>query len=64
MVQLLIIQLDGEVHEITDDSKPIKDMLDSERSYIINDDDALTVYLWKGKDCSVRSKFIGTQKLQ
>ena len=64
MVQILEVMDDGEVHEIKDEEKPIKELLNSDRSYIINDDDKRIVYLWKGSECSVRSKFIGAQKLQ
>ena len=63
-MQILHVKQDGEVHEIFDVDKPIKELLDVKESYILNDDEERIVYLWKGMECSVRSKFIGANKLQ
>ena len=62
-MQLFIIKADGEVHEIKS-GKTFKELLNPNESYIINDDDAKKIYLWKGSQCSVRSKFIGASKSQ
>lgn len=62
-MQIFIIKPDGEVHEIKED-KPIKELLQQKECYIINDDDARVVYLWKGSEATVRSKFIGANKSQ
>jgi hypothetical protein len=62
-MQLFIVQSDGEVHEIKSD-KPIKELLDPTQCYIVNDDILHVVYLWKGENTNVRSKFIGAQKSQ
>ncbi len=62
-MQLLIIRNDGEVHEITTE-KTIREMLSPSESYILSDDEAKIIYLWKGSACSVRSKFIGATKSQ
>jgi hypothetical protein len=51
------------VHEIKAD-KPIKELLEKNQCYIVNDDDLRIVYLWKGAEASVRSKFIGASKSQ
>lgn len=63
MVQLFIIRPDGEVHEITDE-KPFRELLEPDETYILNDDDNRLIWLWKGSECSVRSKFIGASKSQ
>lgn len=63
MVQLFIVRPDGEVHEIKDE-KPFRELLDPAETYILNDDDNRLIYLWKGSECSVRSKFIGASKSQ
>lgn len=63
-MQIFQVIPNGEVHEILDADKPIVDLLDSNESYIICDDEARIVYLWKGLGSKVRSKFIGARKLQ
>ncbi|MHA1822226.1 MAG: hypothetical protein ACTSU2_05235 [Promethearchaeota archaeon] len=62
-MQLFVVKADGEVHEIISD-KPFKELLDPKECYIINDDDNKIIYLWKGSESSVRSKFIGASKSQ
>jgi len=62
-MQIFQVIPNGEVHEITSD-QPIKELLEQNESYILCDDISRVVYLWKGSGCSVRSKFIGANKLQ
>ena len=62
-MQIFKVISNGEVHEIIED-QPIKELMQSSESYILCDDDTRIVYLWKGSECSVRSKFIGANKLQ
>ena len=59
-MQLFQIIPNGEIHEILDESTPIKNLLKSDESYILCDDVARIVYLWKGTNAKVRSKFIIT----
>ncbi len=63
-MQLFQIIPNGEIHEILDESTPIKNLLTPDESYILCDDEARIVYLWKGMNAKVRSKFIGARKLQ
>lgn len=65
-MQLFLIEGTGETKELKseDTDKPIKDMLESAECYIAVDDDARVVYLWKGEESRVRSKFIGAKKSQ
>jgi hypothetical protein len=62
-MQLLKVIGDGEVHFV-DSDKPIKESLDPNECFIVNDDSERIVYLWKGGKSNVRSKFIGARKLQ
>lgn len=62
-MQIFKVELNGETSELKD-NVPIKDLLKPDQCYILSDDDLRIVYLWKGKDSSVRSKFIGAQKQQ
>jgi hypothetical protein len=62
-MQLFKVIGNGEVHEIKSDS-PIKGLLEENEVYILNDDELRIVYLWKGAESTVRSKFIGANKLQ
>ncbi|MHA1475469.1 MAG: hypothetical protein ACTSPA_06805 [Promethearchaeota archaeon] len=62
-MQIFLVKGNGEVHEIKSDA-PIKALLDKKESHILCDDVSRVVYLWKGSECSVRSKFIGANKLQ
>jgi len=63
-MQIFLVKGNGEVHEIKSDGVPIKSLLDKKESHILCDDVSRVVYLWKGSECSVRSKFIGANKLQ
>ncbi len=62
-MQIFLVKGNGEVHEVKSDG-PIKALLDKKESHILCDDISRVVYLWKGSECSVRSKFIGANKLQ
>ena len=62
-MQIFLVKGNGEVHEIKSNA-PIKTLLDKKESHILCDDVSRVVYLWKGSECSVRSKFIGANKLQ
>jgi len=63
-MQIFIVMGNGEIHEILSTEKPIKDLLESKECYILCDDDVRIVYLWKGNEARVRSKFIGARMLQ
>ena len=43
---------------------PLKDLLKSEECYVIVSEEYRKVYLWKGKNSNVRSKFIGAKRSQ
>ena len=43
---------------------PIKEILSSEECYVIVSDEYRKVYLWKGVNSNVRSKFIGAKRSQ
>ena len=62
-MQLFQIKPDGEVHAILT-SDPIRNLLDPTQCYIVTDDQKRQIYLWKGSQSSVRSKFIGASKSQ
>ncbi len=62
-MQIFLVKGNGEVHEIKSDA-PLKTLLEKNESYILCDDITRVVYLWKGSECTVRSKFIGANKLQ
>ena len=64
MTQIFQVIGNGELHEVLSTDKPIKDLLDSKECYILCDDENRIVYLWKGNEARVRSKFIGARKLQ
>jgi len=61
--QLFKINPDGTTTNIELDG-PIKDKLNSEECYIIVSDVYRKVYLWKGVNSNVRSKFIGAKMSQ
>ncbi len=63
-MQIFQVMSDGEVHEIFQENTPIKDLLNSKECYILSDDIERIVYLWKGSEAKVRSKFIGARKIQ
>ena len=62
-MQLFLIMPDGEVHEVKSD-KTFRELLDPAQCFVINDDEKKKIYLWKGANSSVRSKFIGASKSQ
>lgn len=49
--------------EIQSDQK-VADILDTGECYLIYDEDAYKIWLWKGKKARIRSKFIGAKKSQ
>jgi len=61
--QVFKILPDGNTEEIKTEG-PIKDVLKSEECYIIVSDEYRKVYLWKGVNSNVRSKFIGAKMSQ
>jgi hypothetical protein len=61
--QVFKILPDGNTEEIKTEG-PIKDVLKSEECYIIVSDEYRKVYLWKGVNSNVRSKFIGAKRSQ
>ncbi|GAB4315589.1 MAG: hypothetical protein Kow0069_17430 [Promethearchaeota archaeon] len=66
-MQCFLVLGTGETKELKSDEhdgKKIKDFLESTECYIIVDDRERIVYLWKGKDSRIRSKFIGAKKSQ
>jgi cell division protein YceG involved in septum cleavage len=62
-LQCFKILPDGTTEEIITEGK-IKDKLLSDECYVIVSDDVRKVYLWKGINSSVRSKFIGAKRSQ
>ncbi|MGQ4875704.1 MAG: hypothetical protein ACP6IY_16695 [Promethearchaeia archaeon] len=62
-MQLFKINDDGSTTEIKTDG-PIKDVLDSSNCYVLISDESRKVYLWKGINSTVRSKFIGAKRSQ
>ncbi|TFG20901.1 MAG: hypothetical protein EU530_01750 [Promethearchaeota archaeon] len=62
-MQLFVIQRDGEVHTVNS-ADAIRNSLDPTQCFIITDDQKRMIYLWKGSQSSVRSKFIGASKSQ
>ncbi|MFX0009799.1 MAG: hypothetical protein ACFE9R_05745, partial [Candidatus Hermodarchaeota archaeon] len=62
-LQCFLIQGDGTTEELSTEG-PIKDLLKSDECYVIVADDVRKVYLWKGVDSNVRSKFIGAKRSQ
>ena len=61
--QVFKILPDGNTEEIKTEG-PIKDVLKSEECYILVSDEYRKVYLWKGVNSNVRSKFIGAKRSQ
>ena len=39
-----------------------KDVLTSDKVFCIVDDTTQSIYLWKGKDCGVRKRFVGARE--
>ena len=62
-LQCFLIQGDGTTEELSTEG-PIKDLLKSDECYVIVADDVRKVYLWKGVNSNVRSKFIGAKRSQ
>jgi len=62
-IKLFKINLDGTTTNIESDD-PIKEILSSEECYVIVSDEYRKVYLWKGVNSNVRSKFIGAKRSQ
>lgn len=66
-MQCFLIEGTGETKELRSeeqDNKTIKDLLDPGECYICVDDNTRVVYLWKGENSRIRSKFIGAKKSQ
>jgi len=61
--QVFLINPDGTTTEIKSEG-PIKDVLKTEDCYVLVSDDIRKVYLWKGLESNVRSKFIGAKRSQ
>jgi len=61
--QVFLINPDGTTTEIKSEG-PIKDVLKTEDCYVLVSDDVRKVYLWKGIESNVRSKFIGAKRSQ
>ncbi|MFX1448973.1 MAG: hypothetical protein ACFFCG_12725 [Promethearchaeota archaeon] len=62
-VQAFIINPDGTTSEIKTEG-PLKDALKTSECYVIVADEYRKVYLWKGIESNVRSKFIGAKRSQ
>ena len=61
--QVFIINPDGTTTELTTDGS-IKNVLKTDECYVIVADDLRKVFLWKGINSNVRSKFIGAKRSQ
>lgn len=61
--QVFKINPDGTTTEISTEGK-IKDVLDTKEVYVLVADEYRKVYLWKGTESNVRSKFIGAKQSQ
>jgi len=61
--QVFKILPDGNTEEIKTEG-PIKDILSTEECYVIVADEYRKVFLWKGIESNVRSKFIGAKRSQ
>ena len=62
-LQCFLINPDGTTSELTSDG-PLKDILKTNECYVVVADDVRKVFLWKGVQSSVRSKFIGAKRSQ
>ena len=62
-LQCFLINPDGTTSEVKSPG-PLKEILKTDESYVIVSDEARKVYLWKGIQSSVRSKFIGAKRSQ
>jgi hypothetical protein len=63
MPQVFLIIGDGTTEELASKGQ-IKDILKTNECYVIVADDVRKVYLWKGVESNVRSKFIGARMSQ
>ena len=61
--QVFLINPDGTTTEVFSEG-PIKDVLKSDECYVLVADDLRKVFLWKGVESNVRSKFIGAKRSQ
>lgn len=61
--QVFLINPDGTTSEVHSEGA-IKDVLKSDECYVLVADDIRKVFLWKGVDSNVRSKFIGAKRSQ
>ena len=61
--QVFLINPDGTTTEVHSEG-PIKDVLKSDECYVLVADDIRKVFLWKGLESNVRSKFIGAKRSQ
>ena len=61
--QIFEIVEDGTTSELTTDGA-IKNLLKTDKCYVIVSDEYRKVYLWKGVNSNVRSKFIGAKRSQ
>jgi hypothetical protein len=61
--QVFLINPDGTTSEVHSEG-PIKNVLKSDECYVLVADDIRKVFLWKGVDSNVRSKFIGAKRSQ
>ncbi|MFX0032612.1 MAG: hypothetical protein ACFE8V_11245 [Promethearchaeota archaeon] len=63
MTQVFKINMDGTTTEISTDGS-IKEILKTDECYVLVSDEYRKVYLWKGIESNVRSKFIGAKRSQ
>ena len=63
MPQVFLINPDGTTEELQSDGL-VKDILKTNECYVITDDEIRKVFLWKGIESNVRSKFIGARMSQ
>jgi len=63
VAQLFLINPDGTTTEISSEGA-IKNVLKTEECYVLVADDLRKVFLWKGIESNVRSKFIGAKRSQ
>ncbi|MFW9947301.1 MAG: hypothetical protein ACFFDX_10790 [Candidatus Odinarchaeota archaeon] len=63
MTQVFKINMDGTTSELKTEGS-IKDILKTEECYVVVSDEVRKVYLWKGVESNVRSKFIGAKRSQ
>ncbi|HMF30379.1 MAG TPA: hypothetical protein VKK79_03130 [Candidatus Lokiarchaeia archaeon] len=65
MVQIFVVEPTGETKELgIGGDQCVKEFLNTNDVFIITDDDTKKVWLWKGKESRIRSKFIGAKKSQ